>query len=86
MFYSRHNPIKFCLTFGVHIRGQLPWQRGVTWIAFSAKRGFESLPHRSAVRVVKSAPQKWEPGEKTKGVPVDVTYTMLVVFTLPDKE
>ena len=35
---------------------------------------------------VKSAPQKWEPGEKTKGVPVDVTYTMPVVFTLPDKE
>ena len=50
------------------------------------RKGVHPLLDKEAVRVVKSAPQKWEPGERTKGVPVDVTYTMLVVFTLPDKE
>ncbi|MBO7365925.1 MAG: energy transducer TonB [Bacteroidales bacterium] len=50
------------------------------------RKGVHPLLDKEAVRVVKSAPQKWEPGEKTKGVPVDVTYTMPVVFTLPDKE
>ncbi|MBR5955933.1 MAG: energy transducer TonB [Bacteroidales bacterium] len=50
------------------------------------RKGVHPLLDKEAVRVVKSAPQKWEPGEKTKGVPVDVTYTMPVVFTLPDKK
>ena len=50
------------------------------------RKGVHPLLDKEAVRVVKSAPQKWEPGERTKGVPVDVTYTMPVVFTLPDKK
>ncbi|MCR5243887.1 MAG: energy transducer TonB [Bacteroidales bacterium] len=49
------------------------------------KKGVHPLLDKEAVRVIKSAPQKWEPGER-KGAPVDVTYSGLVVFTLPDKE
>jgi len=49
------------------------------------RKGVHPLLDKEAVRVIKSAPQKWEPGER-EGVPVDMTYSTLVVFTLPDKK
>jgi TonB family protein len=44
-------------------------------------RGVHPLLDEEAIRVVKSAPQKWTPG-KRKGEFVDVTYTFPVVFQL----
>jgi len=45
-------------------------------------RGVHPLLDEEAIRVVKSAPQKWTPGRK-KGKFADVTYVFPVVFQLP---
>ena len=45
-------------------------------------RGVHPLLDEEAIRVVKSAPQKWTAGKK-QGEFVDVTYTFPVVFQLP---
>ena len=45
-------------------------------------RGVHPLLDEEAIRVVKSAPQKWTPGRK-KGEFADVTYVFPVIFQLP---
>lgn len=48
-------------------------------------KGVHPLLDEEAIRVIKSAPQKWEPGVNKKGEPIDGTYVFPVIFNLMDE-
>ena len=48
-------------------------------------RGVHPLLDEEAIRVIESAPQKWEAAINHKGEPIDRDYVFPVIFKLPEE-
>ena len=63
------------LSFKINERGEM--------VDLKVLRSTNKIFEREALRVVRSAPDKWEPGLNVLGEPISITYTFPVIFYLP---